>query len=370
MAKRTRIQTGLFLLFLASISGCIDPFNPPEINSERQYLVFDGFVHTNNQDTSWIKLSGTQNIHDTSPITYESGATITVEGDKGASYLFNPGPAQPGTYYLPPTYFDQTQNYRVTIRLRDRSYQSEWQPFQATPKIDSITYEVKGTDGVQVYVHTHDPDDKTRFYKWTFDETWEYFTPLYSAYEVVEGKIEERINPINRCWSSQVSPHINLFTTAALSKDIVKYHPVQYIPASSNKLIWGYSIIVHQQALSREGYDYWSELAQNTETNGSIFDPFPSQLTGNIHSLDDPDDKVFGFFSGGLIQSERIFIREALGRFTPCSKIDTLSAAEALESPNLIAYELDPPGSFITASPDCLDCRQMGGTLQMPWFWR
>lgn len=359
-------------LLLSAAGSCIDPFNPPEIDNTDTFLVFDGYVQTNGTDTSWIRLSRTQNVHDMSPPAMENNARITVENESGEAFTFLPSSRGGGFYYLPPTNLDINKNYRLSVLLNNgKAYESDWQRFSVSPPIDSVTYTVNGRDGIQIYVHTHDPANQTRFYKWTFEETWEYRTPLNSYFEIIDTIVIERLVPVNRCWSHNTATNINLFTTAALSQDLVRSHPITYVPASTNKLLQGYSIIVHQQALTREGFDYWTELARNNETNGSIFDPFPSQLTGNIRSVSDPKEKVFGYFSGGATQSQRIFLNEYLGRYPQCLEVDTLSLEEILKTNYMIVEEIPMTTSYIVAAPHCVDCRLQGGAPERPsfWFW-
>lgn len=374
---------GLFLIAALLAWSCIDPYNPPEINQDYQFLVFDGFLNINGTDTSWVRLSRTQNVHDPAGPQYETGAEVSVEGERGAVYQFQPHPNRPGTYFLAPQNFSLAQRYRASVSTGDKKYESTWQTVAITPPIDSITYEVKGQEGLEVYVNTHDPANQSRFYKWTFEETWEYMLPLKSNYEVVNGRVVERQIDINRCWNSFNSTQINLFTTATLSQDVVKKHPITFVSASTNKLILGrYSILVKQQVLSREAFDYWTMLAKNNETNGSIFDPFPSQLTGNFTCTSNPSEAVFGFFSGGTVQSTRVFINEIMGRGYVCGDVDTVGIGCINESSYLIidfsedapsdANEIECKGPpwYHAAALICLDCRAHGGTLERPSFWR
>ncbi len=363
-------------LLLSAVGSCIDPFNPPEIDNKNTYLVFDGYVQANGTDTSWIRLSRTQNIHDNSIPVKENGASVIVENEGGQTFVFQSVWYGEGLYYLPPVNLDISQKYRLLISLSNgKSYESDWQQLSISPPIDSVTYTLDGRAGVQIYVHTHDPANQTRFYKWTFDETWEYRAPLYSALELVgktreELKVVEREIDINRCWSSLNATNINLFTTATLSQDLVRYHPITYISANTDKLLYLYSIIVQQQALTREAYDYWTELAKNNETNGSIFDPFPSQLSGNIRSVSDSKERVLGFFSGGVTHSQRIFIRESLGRYPFCTEIDTVSFGDQLfKSPYLIVNQIPETPRYIMAPRHCVDCRLKGGTIERPPYW-
>ncbi len=357
-------------LLISAVGSCIDPFNPPEIDNTDTFLVFDGYVQANGTDTSWIRLSRTQNVHDPSSPVKERNAGIRVENENGDAFIFLPAPHEAGLYYLPPVSLDISQNYRLSISLSNgKTYESDWQRFSLSPPIDSVTYTLNGRDGIQIYVHTHDPAGQTRFYKWTFEETWEYRTPLNSLYEIIDSNVVPRKELINQCWSHNNATHINLFTTAALSQDLVRSHPITYVPANTNRLLLGYSIIVRQQALTREGYDYWTELARNNETNGSIFDPFPSQLSGNIRSVSHPKEKAFGFFSGGVTQSQRIFVREYLGRYPQCYEIDTLGLADILQTNYVIVENIPMTQVYIVASPHCVDCRLQGGTTKRPPFW-
>ncbi|MEJ7664694.1 MAG: DUF4249 family protein [Hymenobacter sp.] len=56
----------------------------------------------------------------------------------------------------------------------------------------------------------------------------------------------------------------------------------------SSKLYYLYSILVRQYALTPEEFAYWDKLRKNTENLGTLFDPLPSQLSGNVHRLTMP----------------------------------------------------------------------------------
>lgn len=364
------------VLILVGILSCIDPFDPPEINSERTYLVYDGFIETGGEDTSWITLSKTQGLRDADFPPKVLGAAIVLENEAGQMFPIRESANRPGSYFLPPINLDLTPAYRIRITLADgKAYQSDWEYFRASPPIDSISYTIEGDEGVQFYVNTHDDSGQSRFYRWFFSETWEYFTFYNSKLELAKTKlgvdtIIEREIPINRCWRTLAPSHINISTTAMLTRDAVLQHPLHYVPISTNKLFWGYSMEVRQQVLSREAFEYWSELARNNETNGSLFDPFPSQLTGNIRGVDDPGDRVYGYFSGGTTHSVRKFYELGLGKWFICQE-DSIMSFPALLASDYIPvdyFELFPP-LFFTVNPVCADCRLGGGTLSRPDFW-
>ncbi len=365
--------------FLVGMQACIDPFSPPEINAPDSFLVVDGFLNTNGADTSRIRLTRTQNVNTAGAPAVEKQAIIVVIPESDPSgYIFQE--SADGSYFLPPMSFRENETFTLHIQLSNGStYASAPVPAVKSPPIDSVTYTVHNNEGVQIYVNTHDDSNRTRFYRWAFQETWAYNAALPSLFEIVDGEdgpeVVYRVTNIYTCWSSLSPTSINVSTTAKLSRDVVLLQPVTYVPAASNKLLVKYSILVNQYGLTREGYDYWNEMAKTTETTGSIFDPLPSRITGNIRSVTTPEEAVFGFFSAGESTSKRIFINERMGRHSVCSPSDTILKEDVFQSLNLILNEFDPtyiaetPTHFIMGSINCTDCRTYGGTNIRPPFW-
>lgn len=364
----------LYLLTLLVLHGCVEPFAPPEITSAEHYLVVDGSLNTSPQGSSQIKLSRTQNIYDEGGPKTEPRAKVTVEGDKGSSFAFVE--ASPGVYNLAAKSFRDTEKYRLRIKTSaGKEYLSAYVPVVKNPPIDSLTYKVRpDRTGVQIYVNTHDPLDKTRFYRWSYDETWQYSMPLYSSYESVGKEIVNRLENINTCWSSANPANIVLGTTIKLSKDIIKDQGVAFVSALSGKLQAKYSILVKQYALTQDEFEYWNTLAKTTERTGSLFDPQPAEVTGNIKSVSNSSELVFGYFSASNRQEQRLFVSEYLSRSLQCDPTDTLTAAEVRESIDLIVTEYYEEGSFnpqyIMGSTNCTDCRLLGGTNKRPLFWK
>lgn len=372
-----RITRRLKFLAISVVAGlvvnsCIDPFSPPEVNNTETYMVVDGFLNVNG-DTSVVRLSRTQNTNDNGTPGIESGAFMTVEAENGETYLFSETAS--GIYKLPPASFDPNKKYRLHIRRAGGGeYESEYVEVSKTPPIDSITYRYDaGRDAVIIYVNTHDPANATRFYRWNFQETYEYRMPFYSSLirDVPNKAIVPRTDDINVCWRTLESRDIKLGSTIKLSQDIIRDLPVNIIQVSTNKLYFGYTILLKQYGLTRQAFEYWTDLAKTTQGTGSLFDPQPSQVTGNIRNKADSKELVFGYFSAAQEQSKRIFIREGLGRYPTCYAPDTLTFDEAMESTGvLLSYYMGQPKSgYLSTSESCADCRSQGGTTTKPSFW-
>jgi hypothetical protein len=373
-------KTGLFLLvFLSCVAvfteGCVEPFSPPEVNSDGGYLVIDGFLNAG-ADTSILVLSHTQSASADQPKAYETGAKITVEEEQGGIYSFTEKGS--GTYFLPPQQFNLSGKYRLHVKtIAGKEYQSDFVEVKNTPPIDSIAGRLDPRQNAMVMlVNTHDPKNQTQFYRWKFEETWEYRTAFYSGLKVItneagRAEIVPRTEPINICWRTIRSANILLGSTIKLTQDIIKDLPITTVPIATNKLYFKYSILVKQYGLSMDAFEYWTSLAKSTETTGSLFDPLPSTITGNIKNISDPQDLVFGYFSAAVEQKKRIFLTPALGAFPTCTAPDTLALEEAALSSAILLNTVGMRFDSVTISSGfCADCRTQGGVTTKPSFWQ
>jgi len=377
------------LLYLSILSlalylaySCVQPYMPPEITQAASFLVVDGSLNVSPLAASQIKLSRTQNINEKEAPKAEREAEVRVEGDKGSNFKFVE--VQPGTYTLGGATYLGNEKYRLHIRTKNgNEYISQYVPAMQTPPIDSVTYQVSPeVTGVQINVNTHDPLNKTRFYRWNFEETWEYQMPWYTGYEVIGKQIKGRTEDVNRCWAHRKSAQITVASSIKLSEDIIQDIPITFVPVLGDKLRIKYSILVRQYGISQQEFEYWNALSRTNEVTGGLFDSQPSQVTGNISCVSNPNEIVFGFFSASSLQEKRLFITEKLGGLTfldkSCEPIDTLPASEAIRMfemlSHLILVEFPVPGSqelwYTTGSAACSDCRELGGTTKKPAFWQ
>lgn len=369
--KKYRLLAISFVASLAVLYSCVEPFSPPEINSDEQYLVIDGFLNMGS-DSSIINLSHTQNASANEAILNETGATITAEEDKGTTFPFTE--KGNGTYFLPPQNFNKSSKYRLRVKTKGgKEYLSDYVEVKNTPPIDSVAYRYDSRQqGGVMNVNTHDPNNQTRFYRWKFEETYEYRTAYYSGLELFNKQLIGRRNNINVCWRTIKSGNILLGSTIKLSQDIIKDLPITTVLVSTNKLYFGYSILVKQYGLTQDAFEYWTSLAKTTEGTGSLFDPLPSQVTGNFKSTTNAKELVFGYFSAAVEQTQRIFIQPSLGSYPTCPMPDSLSIADALKSSpqqillNTVGAKQD---SVLYSSEFCADCRVQGGTTTKPSFW-
>jgi hypothetical protein len=370
---------GAFLL-----GGCVDPYPPDVPAAGQSYLVVDGFI--NSKGSTVIKLSRTLGLASASAIPAEAKATVYVLDNVGTRYNLTENPA--GTYTLPAQTLDPQRQYQVRITTaKGRNYASDLVAVKTTPPIDKLSWQPMGK-GVEIDVNTHDPSGAARYYRWDYVETWQFNSAFRSDYEYVASSksVERRTNNIFTCWRTEPSPFIKQSTTAQLSQDVVANYPLIALPLNE-KLRIKYSVLVLQYAQTPEEYAYWETLSKNTQNLGTLNDPLPTQLTGNVHCLTDASEPVLGYVGAHSVTQERLFIdyndlpkplpQIANTGYETCA-VDTVVLRNGLELFRLnleVPFDIyfsPPPNSkvigYFAGTTECVDCR-VRGTNVKPSFW-
>ncbi len=367
-------------IILMSLFNCIEPYSPPELKTQDPILIVDGFVNTSGE--SRITLARLLPLTTDAMPSYENNATVWVEDSDGNKKYFTGDNL--GKYTLVPQDFPASE-YRLRIITADANeYLSDFEPIIATSPIDSVTWRLTDNQNVEIMVSTHDDNTKNGFYRWTFEDTWEYRSLLNShyIYNPTTKSLESRTENIYNCWRSTLSTNINIESTVRFSENLVSEFPIARFSQSSERFRFKYSILVQQQSLSRNAYSYWRQVKQSNQDLGTIFGPLPAEIRGNIKSLTNSEEPVVGFFSIGTTETNRIFITNAdmpIAEFwdTPYKgcKYDTLFLTRIQDfqgPPFLIGgrlYEGDLLVGYSYSTEYCVDCRQSGGTNIKPVFW-
>jgi hypothetical protein len=362
------------ILFLAN---CKVPYDPPVKSSNAHYLVVEGYLNGNGPTS--IRLSRTRNITrgDTAGYINETGAHLVIQDSNNNSFpLYETGNGN----YTGYSYLYSGNKYRLHITTADhKEYLSDFVAFKQSPPIDQIGWNIKD-GGVQIFVNTHDPQNNTTFYRWEYQETWEFHSQYYSMlkYNPVDTNVIPRTEPVYQCWRSQNSTNILLGSSAKLKEDVINAAPILYIPNHDKRISVLYSIMVTQYALDSSGYNYWYAMKGNTENVGSIFDPQPNMTRGNIQCTTDPSETVIGYIGAGNAVQQRIFIRNAdlpagWNLMPDCIESLVPNIKDSLlfyfSNNSFIPYLQDmATGRYLSASGSCVDCTLTGSPVK-PTFW-
>ena len=352
-------------------ASCKDVYNPSLKNQGYNYLVVEGNIVAGG-DSTFVHLTRTTTVSDSSTVQPELSAVVKVEGQSGEVYQLQE--EGNGFYFSAPLNINPAENYRLHIFTSNgREYASDYVPVKQTPPIDSVSWTLDQNTGVNIYVNTHDATGSSQYYRWQYVETWEH-RPKYSSDLIYDASIRnvrlrQPYEQIYRCWNVNTSGEIIIASTAGLSSDVVYQKQLTNIPYGSTKINRVYSILVTQYALTKEAYEYWDNLKKNTEDLGSIFDPQPFADYGNMHSITDPTEPVLGYISACSASEQRIYIdwSQVAWPFPTQTCEDTTVAPALIDSVFSrsyyipIDYVLSPPGAVFGSSAECVDCRLTGG---------
>ena len=372
------LSTRVFLVLLG-LTACIEPYNPPAITDTIDILVVDGFLNSADSSAT-VRLSKATPLSSGEGPVPELNASVRIEDEDGNFFPLTE--IGDGNYFGTRLAVNSALKYRLLVATNGRQeFVSDYVELKISPAIDSISYGTsEQSDGLAIYVHTHDPANNTRYYQWTYEETWEYTAGYYSSLEIKGGIVVPQDENIYQCWNSRPSTEINISSSTQLTDDVIRNFQLQFIPKGSQKISRKYSLEVQQRALTKEAYDFWLQLKKTTESLGGLFDPLPSQVVGNLRSTTESAHPVLGYFSGGSVSRKRIFIglsdlpTDLLNTVPKFCPVDSIRLFEIASRPNMnLISSFGTPfvqGYLTSYNSNCLDCRDGGGKNVRPDFWQ
>ncbi|MEM9675880.1 MAG: DUF4249 domain-containing protein [Bacteroidota bacterium] len=328
MLKEFR-STSLFTCLILFSSGCIEPitFTPEE---PIDLLVVDGRI---DQSTGpyVLRISRTSTFG-TPPIPVLD-AQITIYDDQGQQedYTF----VRPGVYQSNGDIVrgEPGRSYYIEIIVDEQIYQSRPQTMPQLIRADSVYFETEvetivleeGTITedrfINVYVDTPTrQESQNAYFRWLSDVNYSVREPLCGP-----------LHSPKSCYITDTTntQDIILFSsenteTSQLSRFLVATDDTRPQYAFFAR----YYINIYQLSMTQEAYEYWEDVRIIANQEGTIFDPPPAPIPGNVYNTNDQDETVLGFFEATAIDTVRTFIQK--GDLAPLPISDF--CASALES--------------------------------------
>lgn len=297
------MKRALILFFLIVLSGCIDPIKL-EIDEGAGTLVVDGLI-TDQPGPYTIKVSRSINFDNSRQLRVyavpESGAILRITDNTGFSETLVE--RKPGEYETLALQGSVGKSYQLTIQTSNgESYVSGSETMYPAPPVERIEQEFKVYDrlfisangsprvtkmeGFYIYAVVNDPADAENFYRWQSDGIFEYFSITDFSH------IKQCWAPLNRLEDKLILAD-DVFTNGQTMRQFVCVVPYDRPTMFLVKL--------RQQSLSREAYEFWQRSASQQTSTGSLFDPPPAPVYGNVRSEADPNVKALGYFGVSAI---------------------------------------------------------------------
>jgi hypothetical protein len=391
LGRAGRYVIGPLLLILA---GCVELYLPEVADSKPNYLVVDGFINGNGRTR--IKLSRTTTLATATTPPLEKGAKVDIVDNIGVRYALRENAS--GNYQSDSLLLSSMRQYQLRISLSAGSaiYESSLVPLKVTPPIDDLKWRLDNSQ-VQLLLSTHDASQQSRYYRWSFAETWEFNAAYKSLLEYDQRQkiLIPRVTPIYTCWHTETPTTIKQGSSAQLSQDMLTDVALLAFSNRGERFKVRYSMLVSQHAETAAEFTYYEQLRKNTEAVGSVNDPLPTQLTGNVHRLDNAAEPVLGYVGAHTVQQKRLFIARSDLALPTSWQFDTPYESCLVDSAAEVLFPYDPLGvpyprtrvfiipqniplgerisngfivGYIGSSSECADCRTRGSNVK-PSYW-
>jgi hypothetical protein len=399
---KLRLKSVIIIVAVLALCTCVDPY-VPNLKGYESLLVIDGLI-TDANTSYTVKLTRTLQNRDDIPSAV-SDATVFITDDAGNRIsLINSGG---GLYKTDSTEFKGMIGRTYILHIltgNGNEYVSDPCLMQSVPDIDSIYYDkdqqlvsngTQSQEGITIYLDSKEGDNNS-YYRWDFEETWKYKVPDPKKYDYIN---DQNIFPVAQvkefCWKYRKSDGVLIRSVLSGQPDRIVKEPVFFIASDqSDRLMIEYSILVKQYSISKNEYAFWDNLTKINETGSDIFASQPFSVVSNIHNINNPGEKILGYFQVSAVTQKRIFIpfreivRLQLPFYNyPCKRIeqgpcfgpgdcftwDEIYAMFCITS----TYDFVEPkyflGTFnidklVFTTRECANC-ELTGTLKKPDFW-
>ena len=310
----------ILILFIGLFAAsCVDPYQL-ETNSFEEALVIEATL-TNQLKYQQVKITKTYRLEDSQPMAV-TDAEVQITDDSGNSYGF----AESNGVYISNQQFQAElgKKYKLRVTSGNKIYESTTETLSVSQPIESVTatQESKnGQRGVQIKVNSFDPSGNSKYYRYSYDETYKVIVPYWSELVATiqsDGIIgmsladsiilSPRTYEARTCYSTDRSTNLIVTKTVGLSEDRIQDFPIRFIKVTDPIIKNRYSINVTQYVQSLAAYTFYETLAQLSAAGENIFSQNqPGFFYGNIKSISNPSEKVIGFFEVSGVSEKRIF---------------------------------------------------------------
>lgn len=297
-----RIALALFIvLFMAS--SCVKQVDLSRRNA-KPILVVEGSI-TNDSVPYAVRLtySGPYENGLSVPDEYlEKEAEVSISDDEGktASLAYKGN----GVYETTDSnYVGQPgRSYQLAIRLKDgRKYISKPEKMKNPVPISNVTAVYSAArsfnypTSIHVFIDTKDPAQEENYYKWNF-----YSWTMRQTHGINCGF---GCVMYEYCYQKFTDKEVRLFSDASSNGGEIRNREVGF----SYVYTYGDDFInIDQLSLTREAYQFWQRYEDQVARSGSILDPLPSAIKGNVYNEADPADFALGYFFASSVARRRV----------------------------------------------------------------
>jgi hypothetical protein len=295
------------LISILILTSCIDEIDL-SIRNEAARLIVEGMI-SNEKPPYTVRLFTTGNFVSARypPASLGvQGAMVQISDDTGKSTILKSLINRPGVYQTTDTSFigQVGHSYTLTVLMPDgKQFRSKPEKLMPVPLLEELkaafidVSDRTKPSGYNVLVDTQDPVETANYYRW-------------SAYGYVRRETEGLRYPggvicCNSCWLLIVNNEVNIFSDANINGNRIQGRFALFAPFYLRGKQY---VEVSQYSLSREAYQFWKLLNEQQTRTGSLFDPQPAPIEGNIYNVENENELALGYFGASAISRKRLII--------------------------------------------------------------
>lgn len=339
-------------------------------------IVIDGKI-TDENKVQTVYISRTKNINDiSSNPTGISDAIVKITDDAGNT--FDLSQTALGVYQTQSDVRGVTgRAYQLHVTLGEKEYRSEPEILMPSDDVVALNAQYKTSyllpisneivDNVVVFdIDVQNSPGTTNFYKYDWDATYRIISPFKDSPDSCTTFTGTSVPP--SCYTNeQSSSFLNILSLEGFSGAVYSKHNLTAVNPDI-RFMSRFSMNVTQYGITERAFTYWNTIKAQAYGTGSLFDPPPAKVIGNIRSLSNPKENVLGYFMAASVKTKRGFFNADIvtSPFEHMLNCDCLPWRNDCEPPIPDWMKPPPPPKRIF----CCDCSDYpNSTSVKPTFW-
>jgi Domain of unknown function (DUF4249) len=304
----------LFILLITGSLSCISPY---EFNLEDnpEFLLVDGKIY--NQDSCVVRLYYTNQKFNDPTNTVISNAKIQVieNGNKRINFVFNTKAQE----YKPEDFrFSGCKNctYQLSIVLPNGKeyistvdtlltpdpYLNISDTYNPVKRKFEVFGDLKSKSASNLYYQTYFINYKKSVICFYSNECSDYeiepnvYLPCPGFLKFCKGGGFSSFpcEPgVTRCWNFKRQRYYSIFGDNILAIGTKRVQKLLEVPMTNYDL---YYVEVYQNYITSDAYRYMKNLEENGQRSGTLVDPVPPIITGNVFLKGDENQRILGYF--------------------------------------------------------------------------
>jgi len=295
------------IITILMLTTCVTPVEV-EIEEVEFLLVVEGFI-TTEPKSHLLQLAQTAKygrvaVGSQNPVTR---AFVAIRNDEGDLHILTE--VTKGIYATSPNFAAEVgKSYSLLIETNTgKTYTSFPQKVLPVTEANKVFTGFKSRpssnpflsqSGLDIFVEFNDPVDQKNFYLWKLSGIYRVDSrpDLYEA--PGEGRVPGVPTPkdcCNLCFVSEVSPQ-NFILSDAFFNGQNFTHKVAFLEDNGRRFMARYYMELEQLSITKEAFQHFTLVNNQLSINGSIFDPPPATIRGNMINTQDPTEETIGYF--------------------------------------------------------------------------